>query len=447
MAAHPRQTDEIAPRIITTVQAQGLWEHGARLLLAVSGGVDSAVMLHLLATEVAPAMGVRLAVAHVNHRLRADAAEDAAFVSARAASYGLPFLLRAVDVPARVAETGESVEDAARTLRYAALRAMAADADCTRIATAHTADDQAETVLMRLLRGAGLTGLRGIPPRRGDIVRPLLSCWRREIETYAAARNLPFRLDATNLSTAFFRNRIRHDLLPLLERDYAPRLRERLANLAELARADAAYLDGLAESRYRAVRVPIPDGIMLPFLADEARALRWRVWRLAIADARGAREDIGYAHLAAIEALQPREAVHLPGLRVVREEGALLFLPAGNAEITIPPQALPSPGALHFPGIGRLTAVRSPRPLPLVGGDEAVLDAASADPPLTVRGWQPGDRYRPFGAPGSRKLQDIFVDAGVPKRLRGRIPVVLDARGIIWVAGFRIADRVKMVST
>ncbi|OPZ82375.1 MAG: tRNA(Ile)-lysidine synthase [bacterium ADurb.Bin429] len=254
-------------------------------------------------------------------------------------------------------------------------------------------------------------------------------------------------MDATNLSSEFFRNRLRHNLLPMLERDYAPRLRERLANLADMARADAEYLDARAEDRYRALCQPQPAGIALPFSPAEARALRWRLWRRAIAEVRGALDGISYEHLAAIDALQPREEVHLPGLRVLRENMRLVFLSSDEADITMLVHMLSVPGTLEIPGIGRLTATSSSHPLPLAGGDTAVLDAASVEEPLIMRGWQPGDRYRPYGAPGSRKLQDIFVDAGVPKRLRERVPVVLDAHGIIWLAGFRIADRVKMVST
>jgi tRNA(Ile)-lysidine synthase len=447
MSSPSGQSNDPARRVSAFVRAQGLWNDGARLLLAVSGGVDSIAMLHLLATEIGPAMRLRLAVAHVNHSLRAEAGEDAVFVAARAADYGLPSVTRTVDVPARVAETGESVEEAARELRYAALREMAAETGSDIIATAHTADDQAETVLMRVLRGAGLTGLSGIPPQRGNIVRPLLPLWRAEIEAYVAAHALPFHVDATNLSTEFFRNRIRHELLPLLERDYAPRLRERLARLAEMARVDADYLDGIAEDTFRFICVRLPGGVALPVLSEEARSLRWRLWRQAIIAVREELDAIGYEHLAAIDGLQLHEEVHLPGVRVIREGAQIVFLPADEADITIPEQAIPVPGKLHLPEIGYLTIQRSPYPLPLAQGDAAVLDAATMDGPLRVRGWQPGDRYRPLGAPGTRKLQDIFVDAGVPKRLRERIPVVLDAHGIIWLAGFRIADRVKMVPT
>jgi tRNA(Ile)-lysidine synthase len=351
-----------------------------------------------------------------------------------------------VDVPARVAETGASVEEAARELRYDALQVMAHETGCSCIATAHTADDQAETVLMRLLRGAGVNGLAGIPPRRDNIIRPLLDIWRAEVEAYLAAHDLPFRLDATNLSTEFFRNRIRLELLPLLERDYSPRLRQRLARLAEGARLDAAYLDALAAEAYARHAERLPGGVALPLLTAEHPALRRRVWRLALEAVRGGLGDIGYEHLAAIEVLRPREEAHLPGARVIHEAGKLVFLPADEPDVPIPETPLPVPGAVALPGCRLIAACLPHAPAP-ERDDAAVLDAAAVEGPLRVRGWQPGDRYRPFGAPGSRKLQDIFVDAGVPKRLRPRVPVVLDAHGIIWLAGFRMADRVKMVAT
>lgn len=436
----------LARRINAAAQAHELWVAGDAVLLAVSGGADSVAMLHLLATAVGPAARLRLAVAHVNHSLRADAGEDAAFVTDLAARFHLPCLTQTVDVPARVAETGASVEEAARELRYDALQDMACETGSIAIATAHTADDQAETVLMRLLRGAGVRGLAGIPSRRDNIIRPLLGVWRAEIETYLAAHDVLFRLDTTNLSTEFFRNRIRHELLPLLEREYAPRLRERLTRLAEGARLDAAYLDGIASVAYARHAELLPDGVALPLLAGEAPALRRRLWRQALAAMRGGLDDIGYEHLAAIEALRPREEAHLPRARVIHETGRLVFLSADEPEETISDVSLPVPGIVELPG-SRVTAACLPFAPALERDDNAVLDAAAVEGPLHVRGWQPGDRYRPFGAPGSRKLQDIFVDAGVPKRLRPRVPVVLDAQGIIWLAGFRIADRVKMVST
>jgi len=434
-------------RVCAYVREEALWEAGASLLVAVSGGPDSVALLDIL-HALSAEMGLTLAVAHVNHLLRPEAEEDAAFVEALAARYGLPYRYRRVDVPARVAETGESVEEAARELRYAALHEMACEAGAKYIATGHTADDQAETVLMRVLRGTGPAGLAGIPPKRDDLVRPLLRTWRSEILDYLRERELSYCTDRSNYSTDFTRNRIRLELLPFLEREYAPHLRARLAHLAELERQDEVVLSALADERYAALRRTMEDGIALPEGPEMPRALRWRCWRHAIAEVRGGLADIHYEHLEAIEHLPLHQQVHLPGVRVLHEVGYLLFLPAPTEEELveyIPQARLPLPG--QFCPLAAdcclLLEVFDER-MPIASGDTAVLDADAVQGALTVRGWHPGDRYRPLGAPGSRKVQDIFVDAGVPRRLRARVPLVLDEEGIIWLAGFRIADRVKM---
>ncbi|MHB9133272.1 MAG: tRNA lysidine(34) synthetase TilS [Armatimonadota bacterium] len=433
------------------MRQEGLWQAGEHLLVAVSGGPDSVALLDILHRWFAPEANLRLAVAHINHGLRDEAKDDASFVEALANHYGIPYYLRQVDVPARVADTGESVEEAARLLRYAALRDIVREIEADRIVTGHTADDQAETVLMRLLRGAGLTGLAGIPARRENIVRPLLTVWRNEILAYLNDHELAYRTDLTNYSTDFTRNRIRLELLPRLETEYAPRLRVRLQHLAELARQDDQALEECAERKYAQLRCPMPNGLMLPATPPLPRAVIWRLWRCAMREVRGTLEDIGYDHLEDIHRLTAGRQVHLPGVRVLREHDHLVFLPApapGEPDFVIPEEPLPIPGRLCLLPADCCLHIELPaQPVPLAGGDIAVMDAAALQGPLTVRSWRPGDRYRPFGAPGTRKLQDIFVDAGVPRRLRSRIPVILDANGIVWLAGFRIADRVKSLPT
>jgi tRNA(Ile)-lysidine synthase len=418
------------------------------VLVAVSGGPDSVAMLDILHV-LAQQAKLRLSVGHVDHGLRAESAGDAAFVAELAGRLGLPYLHRVVDVRGRVEETGESVEEAARELRYAALREMADEAGAETIATGHTADDQAETVLMRLLRGTGVSGLAGIPARRDEIVRPILPLWRADVLEYLRLRELPSCIDATNQAPDFLRNRIRLELLPLLEREYAPRLRERLRNLADMARDDAEALDILAEGTYRFARDARPDGVAFSASPDlAAPALRWRLYRLALAEVRGDVADISYEHLQAIAALTPHRQVHLPGARVLHEAGRLVFLPAETPDAApqgIDEQPLPVPGTLSLPDAGcSLTTEWYDGPTDIRGGDIAVMDAEAVRLPLIVRARQPGDRFRPLGAGGTRKVQDILVDAGVPRRLRERVPVVCDADGIVWLAGFRVADRVKM---
>ena len=428
---------------------EGLWRPENTVLVAVSGGPDSVALLDILFL-LAGESGLRLVVGHVHHGLRAEADQDAAFVERLSARYGAPYLFRRVDVPARVEKTGESVEEAARELRYAALGEMAREVNAQRIATGHTADDQAETVMMRILRGTGVAGLAGILPMRGQVIRPLLTIWRQEILAYLRERKIDYRTDQTNFSLDMLRNRVRLELLPMLEREYAPRLRARLEHLAEIARQDGMLLASMAETEFTRLRQWMPDGLALPQALDLPHAIRWRMWRLAIAEMRGSLQDISFEHLEDIEHLPAGQEVHLPGIRVVHEANRLVFLPGPKAglPVTIPELTLTAPGRLCYAPAGCcLTIEVSPSPLPIEGGDVAVLDAEAVKGRLMMRSWKAGDRFRPLGAPGERKLQDIFVDAGVPRRLRSRVPVVLDEEGIVWLAGFRIADRVKMGST
>jgi len=437
----------LAGRIRNFVRDEALWQEGASLLVAVSGGPDSVALLDLLRT-VFPSE--TLAIAHVNHLLRVEAEEEAEFVAALAARFSLSYLYRRVDVPARVAETGESVETAARALRYAALHDMAMKAGAAYIATGHTANDQAETVLMHLLRGAGPAGLAGIPPKRDNIVRPLLPVWRWEILAYLEARNLEFRTDLSNYSTDFLRNRVRLELLPMLEAEYAPRLQERLVQLADLQRADQELLTGQTDDFFRFMSERLPDGVALPEMDDESLSLQRRLWRRAIAEVRGGLDDISFAHIEDIRRLPRGQQVHLPGVRVLHEVDRMVFLPAPSQEeegIDIPETAMAIPGTYFFSAAAcGLHLVAYANRLRIEQGDTAVLDADAVRGPLRARSWLPGDRYRPLGAPGERKLQDIFTEAHVPRRLRTRVPLILDEEGIIWLAGFRIADRVKITS-
>ena len=428
-----------------------LWTPEAHILVAVSGGPDSVALLDLLTTFFAPEDHLQLTITHIHHGLRESATNDAKFVQQLAKQYNLPFVECHVDVLSRVAETGESIEDAARQLRYACLQETAQSLHAHYIATGHTADDQAETVLMRVLRGAGLAGLAAIPPRRDNIIRPLLSIWRQDVEAYLSARNLQSCLDETNTSTCYTRNRIRLTLLPHLEAEYAPRLRERLCHLAEMAREDNAVLEQLVAEQAATMISPISGGVVLALPEKLSSAFRRRLYRSAITLVRGGVQDIGYDHLQAIEQVQAGGEVHLPGVRVLSEAGRLVFLKTAEiveGKLFIPTQSLSIPGRCYLQDAGcSLEILLHIGQQAIEAGDVAVLDAHKIHGALSVRAWQPGDRYRPFGAPGSRKLQDIFVDAGVPRRLRDRIPVIIDENGIVWIAGFRPADRVKIVST
>jgi tRNA(Ile)-lysidine synthase len=296
---------------------------GDRILIAVSGGADSVVLLHWLA-GFAPSMRLRLYAFHLNHQLRADAGEDASFVEALGARLGVETLVERRDVRRLCRAAGWSLEDGARRIRYEALAQAAERLAASKVAVAHTADDQAETVLLRLLRGSGLTGLGGIPRQRplgghATVIRPLLGVWRRDVLAYLKAHGLPHRQDPSNEDRAFLRNRIRHELLPHLEAEYHPRLREAMVQLAEQCRMDAAYLEAAAGRVHRRLvkrAGPAEVAVTIDRFARLPQALQRQLVRQVVRQLRGTLQEFEFRHWRDVAALfEGRHglAVHLPG--------------------------------------------------------------------------------------------------------------------------------------
>lgn len=448
-------------RALGTVVAAALAVAGVRrrdrLVVAVSGGVDSMVLLDTLA-RLAPRLGLRLHVAHIHHGLRGVSAErDAALVSTEAARRALPVGVERLDPDTR--PRGTSVQAWARAARYARLEAIRRRVRAAWILTAHNRNDQAETVLLNLLRGAGSRGVAGIPAARDRILRPLLAASRDEIERYAAARGVRFREDASNRSMAYRRNRVRRRLLPLLRREYNPRIVEALAGLAAQAREDddaltsqAAALGAEAiRARGRAV------GVSVRALAAAPAALGRRLFQEAFRRTTAGEHGLTRRHLAALALLPTRGgAVRLPG--GLRASVSAQYVWIGpDARRTMPrhrraarsgPGVELPPGRWVAWGPGRCS-VRVRR---ATGGAirlgprdpcREVLHAKVLEAPLRLRTWRPGDRFRPLGLHGRKKLQDFFVDAKVPRDERQRVPLLIAGDRIAWVVGHRIADEFR----
>ncbi|MFS8534942.1 MAG: tRNA lysidine(34) synthetase TilS [Limnochordales bacterium] len=467
---------DLLDRVEKFIKRHRLLRPGDKVLVAVSGGPDSLALLHLL-TRLKEPWRLSLHALHVNHGLRSEAAQDAAFVEAMGRQWGVPVTVATVDVRAE-RRAGESLQQAARRVRYRVLMETAQAVGARRIALGHQADDQAETVLMRLLRGAGATGLAGMRPRRGPFVRPLLAVARADIEAYCREFQLEPVLDPSNLSPHYLRNRIRHHLLPLLERDYNPNIRAVLSRTAALLREEDDLLEALALRAYRRLtkgREGRQDPPALPVegLRRLPVPLARRVVRRALRVAGVNISGVTAAHVAAILALlDAGGAVTVPGGVRVRRQGEQLVLErslgepladGSPGETAFPTGAaglargsgfqaeLAVPGETTVPGLGlvlQAEIVEPPASGELVadprafsGPEEAVLDWDRVVPPVVVRSWQPGDRMRPLGLAGSKKLQDLFVDAKVPVDQRGRVPIVADQAGILWVAGLRVDER------
>ena len=443
-AREPAAVRALLERTRATIERRGLFKGSDVVVVAVSGGPDSLALLHAL-HRLSGRYSLTLHVAHFDHRLRDDSADDAAFVARAAAELNLPVTIRAATATGR--PKGMSPEEWARERRYAFLDEVADAIGATRIATGHTLDDQAETVLMRAITGTGIGGLGGIRPARDRIVRPLIDGRRAETEAFCTALGLEPRRDPTNADPAFLRNAIRRDLLPLVGERFNARAPEALARLADLARDDDALLDELARAA-----VDIDTDAKGTRRVDIARllelhpALQRRVVRFA-----AAAQDA--EHVERILALardgETGKNIDLSGgLNARVEYGSLLIGRASSPPAAASPVVLRVPGVTDLPHWSmRMRAwleTETPREWP-DGVTACVLDAdrfANQEP--VVRTPRPGNRFRPFGMTTSKKLGDYFTDAKVPRSDRARAAIVTDGENIVWVAGHRLDDRYRV---
>jgi tRNA(Ile)-lysidine synthase len=414
---------------------------GETVLVAVSGGVDSVALLDVLC-QLAPALALTIRCVHVHHGLRSEADTDAEFVQRLAEKLAVPFHLERVTV--RSAPPWEGLEAEARRARYAALEARALSAGAARIATGHTADDQAETVLMRLLDGAGPRGLAGIAPARGRIIRPLLDARREEVLAHARSRGLDWVEDATNRDPRFLRNRIRHEVLPVLAGVFGPRLAESLCRSAALSRELVSDLDRQAQSELGRLAARGAYGFVFPVAAlvglpDEVAA---QVLLLAASELGESRPRRAAAHRAVRRLLRPdapRRALRLGRLGLERS-GAWLRVGPNQLPI-LAARRFQVPGTLELPELGlRLDArcfAGGPDFAPSRELRRVAFDAEHLPATFEVRSRRPGDRFTPFGGSGERRLKSFLIDARIPRWERARIPLLEAAGDIIWVAGVR----------
>ena len=462
----------LSARVLDTLHRHALLREGERVLVAVSGGADSVALLWLL-RELAANGSLEVAgVAHLNHQLRgADADGDEAFCAALAARAGLPFILERADVAALARAQKRSVEDAARVARYAFFERAADSVRAGVIAVAHTREDQAETFLLRLIRGAGTRGLAAIRPRAGRVIRPLLEIERAALRDYLAAHGETFREDATNADVGIPRNRVRHELIPYLRSHFSPAIRDVLARSAELARQDEEFLS--AEAIKLAERIVLRDvttRLDVSELMGAPRALSSRVVHAALQRLAGPK-SIHFDHVERVLALAAGEtegSVSLPGQSAVRVGNEIRLRPGrglahrsasrkgsrgergGGTEFAF---SLSIPGEVRLGPPGQAGLAVAAELLPSGMGDpgrprrwegrgaEVGVAADALALPLGVRSRRPGDRFRPLGAPGRRKLQDFLVDRKVAREERDTVPLVVDGLDrIVWVVGQSVAE-------
>jgi tRNA(Ile)-lysidine synthase len=423
--------DRFLDKVAQTISRHRLLAPRDSILVAVSGGPDSVALLAALLDLNRGSW--RIGVGHVDHRLRGrESSRDRRFVERLAARLGCE-----VHVTEAALSAGANLEERARDARYRALAEIACQSGYRRIATAHTLDDQAETVVHHLARGAGPGGLGGIARHRDDgVVRPLLDVARGDVLRFLRRRSLAYRVDRTNRSPRFTRNRIRRRVLPMLARELNPAIRRALGRTADLLRDDDAALEAAARRRLRRVRSSA--GLDCDRLSRLEPALQRRVLRLWIEGERGDLRALSLEHVERVRAAaregRDGTSISLPGGIVTRARGRLGWGNAGQVRCRPFARRLPDEGVLR---VGRWRfEVRVTGRGAVPTRWSAVFDLAELDGrPLEVRSPNAGDRVRPLGLGGTKKLQDVFVDAKVPQVERSGWPLVTAGGVVVWVPG------------
>jgi len=469
------------------IDKRALVLEGERVLVAVSGGADSSALLSILC-KLSRTIGFELVIGHFDHHLRDTSNVDRRHVEVAAAGLGLPFHYGDGDVHARAEECGETIEEAARKLRYQFLFELANTVRADRIATGHTRDDQVETVLMRILRGTGTRGLAGIPMQRGKLIRPLLGLAHLQLVNYCRENHIAFVEDPLNRDKRYTRNWLRYELLPSI-RKYYPSVGENLLRLSRNA------TDTLRRVR-NTTRPLIEHGLKDEFAAgpgEEPRDSAPEAWTLDLTDISDLDQDAKYVlfgdlltehlghdpdysrvHFEKLARLSGRSAnsgeqLSIPGFNVRREYDTLVFFAGGHPEspdVEDPVSAeLPVPGDIDIGdyrvgcSIVEIEAGKSSikqdffatAPEPAKSGSiqtpgVAYFALAEVEPPLLIRTPRSGDRMRPFGMKGSKKLSDIFTDKKIPLRRRDKTLVITDQKQILWLVGLATTETTRITA-
>jgi tRNA(Ile)-lysidine synthase len=459
-------------RLRAYVDEQGLLEAGQQVVVGVSGGPDSMALLHgLVAVDRMDERGWGLHVAHLNHGLRGPEAEaDAAFVAEQARRLSLPVFVERVDVRASAERSGRTLEEEARYHRYAFFERLCLKTESTCVAVGHHADDNAETVLHRILRGSGVRGLAGIAPvrplRAGSevrLIRPLLGFREEELGQFLLAAGIESREDVTNALPDYTRNRLRQELLPMIRRDFNVRITEALLRLAQQAAWIDTYLRETAERTLQSLVVSQTDRqlvINVPGLRRKGRIIQTELIRQGLLRFGIREQDLSFAHLVAVvrQCAQPTsgKTIQLPSGLVARREydRLILAIQPEQAGRPISPTGVAVPGrtvvgsagvavqaevvAFDFAQLPGITAGKS--------RSEEWLDYDRVALPLVLRSRQRGDRFWPLGAGGSKRLAEFFIDEKIEPSRRSAVPILCDQRGPVWVVPIRIDDRVKLRS-
>lgn len=448
---------DITKVFFNTIKKYKMINEGEKVLVGVSGGPDSMTLLHLLWT-FQEKLKIKLFVAHLDHMFRdEESREDARFVKKVCDNWGIPFFDEMIDVPSYIKKTGFSPEDAARRVRYSFYERLKKRLEIQKIALGHNRDDHEETVLMNILRGTGLEGLVGIDPVRDCYIRPLIEIPRTVIEDYLKKCNIPYRIDKTNLQPDYFRNSLRLELIPLIKEKYCPHLGKSLRRLADVTRYDLAYIED--ETRKVLSYVVKYEGEKVLIYVDEFSSLHEAVKRCLvrkiIGQIVGNTKDFEYKHtlilIDFIENAKPGSLLDLPK-NITGEKsytvtslykGPALEIPDFYYELKVPGEVFVRESNCHIRAY-----LRDNHRNDIIKTDPLIaqLDYDKIKGNLIVRNRRRGDKFKPLGSLGSKKLKDFFIDEKIPRTTRDRIPIVECNGEILWVCGMRIDNKFKVTS-
>ena len=478
MPIHPRPPGsnpsvDILPVVWKTIADFNMIAPHDSVLVGVSGGMDSVLLLHLL-VKMAPDFSVRLGVAHFNHGLRGREADtDAEFTASLAARLQLPFHGDKQDTRSYRQRHRFSLEEAARRLRYTFFETVCADHGYKKVALGHHADDNAEQILMQLFRGAGMASLAGIPPVRDtNIIRPLIRLTRQQISDYCRSAGISYVTDPSNYDRQHLRNRIRHELIPILRKEYNPAVVQSLNRLSEIVREELQWTEDLSLAQFRLAVTGMKSG-RLHLSLNELRhcqpALLRRIFRKAIELVKGDLRRVGFGHIDAVVQLVTAGSgdgsVHLPDRVEVRAVGPELIVTKHAVDLrkacrpaaaphqycynVRPPSATPLSVMVPEAGVRVVFShftTGAYGDLDGAGQQQAFFDMDKLHFPLVLRNTRPGDRLSPLGVEGTQKVKKYFIDHKVPKKDRARCPLLVSGEQIVWIVGHRIAEPFKVTS-
>lgn len=434
-----------------TIKTHNLLQRKDKVLIAYSGGPDSTALLSLL-LELRELWSLGLLLAHFNHKLRPGAEKDEEFVKEVARKNSLPFFLGVKDVGRFAKERKLNTEEAGRKLRYDFLKKTATRVKANRIATGHTMSDQAETFLMRLLRGSGLRGLSGIYPAvEGMIIRPLIDVERKDIEAYLRERGLPYRVDESNFDRRFFRNKIRLELIPYIQKHFEPRIIPQLGRIASILQEEEALLEELGkEKAHKAIGEMGHKAVLKwKYLSSLPLALQRRVVREFLLRLKGDLREVSFTDVESVLSLGKEREFQLKKNFILKRQQDMVFLKERDLPKIEYEYCWKGKNPLNIKKTGLSFEARKIKRKKLTEFDfddrrVAFLDRGKLQFPLVVRSRRKGDRYQPLGAPGKKKLKEIMRAKGIPAEERERQPVFLSGKEIVWVLGLPVSEKFKI---